>query len=70
MEVIMEGIKQRNIKCTKCGKEETEEIFGVGFPGWNRLADITDEKGINPKLCPDCIKKLCAWLDIKDEVKP
>lgn len=67
----MEGRKQRTIKCTKCGKEETESVFGIGFPGWNRLTDIFNEEKKNPQLCSDCIKKLCDWLepDSKDEDK-
>ena len=55
----MKDTKQRTIKCIKCGKQETERVFGSGFPGWIRICELTylDEttgKEYNPEICPDC----------------
>lgn len=42
--MVWEGQKLRNIECSKCGRKENEKIFGVGFPGWSRISEITDKK--------------------------
>jgi len=42
--MVWEGQKLREIECSKCGRKENEKIFGVGFPGWCRLSEITDKK--------------------------
>ena len=66
----MEGKKPRTIKCTRCGHEEKERVFGEGFTGWNILLEINQtvkvdgkDKIIHPELCPECMKKICKWLE-------
>jgi len=64
----MEERKPRTIKCKKCGKEETEKVFGTGFFGWLQICELTymDEitkKIRSPELCPECVSLLKKYLD-------
>ena len=34
------AVEGRKIKCTRCGKPETELVYGEGFPGWIILKEI------------------------------
>jgi ribosomal protein L37AE/L43A len=66
----MEERKQRTIRCMKCGREETEKIFGSGFPGWLQLCELTyiDEltkKEKSPEVCPQCKMLLINFLENK-----
>jgi hypothetical protein len=48
-----EGQELRSNECSKCGRKENEKIFGVGFPGWNRISEIIDKKIIKNKIIID-----------------
>ncbi len=53
-------MKPRTVECTKkdCGNKETEQIYGLGNPGWQPLQWIQDEKGNIALLCPICVQKI------------
>lgn len=55
--------KPREIKCSRCSKIEIEKAFGTGFDGWNRICEITNEKGEHPFLCPSCMEKITVWIN-------
>ena len=61
----------RTIKCTKCGKQETEKTYGEGFTGWNTIKEVFDRdvdgRIIYPELCPTCVDKFLLWLNTKEK---
>jgi len=64
----MEERIPRTITCKKCGKTETEKVFGTGFSGWIQICELTytddvTKKIRSPELCPICLSKLKKWLD-------
>jgi hypothetical protein len=40
------GEEPRKIKCFRCGKEQTERVFGEGFMGWQKLSEVVAEISI------------------------
>ena len=66
----MEERLPRTITCKKCGKTETEKVFGTGFSGWLQICELTYTDDItkkikSPELCPLCIESLKKFLDNK-----
>jgi hypothetical protein len=64
----MEERKPRTITCKKCGKTETEKVFGTGFSGWIQICELTYTDDItkkirSPELCPECVNLLKKYLD-------
>jgi ribosomal protein S27E len=53
----------RKVKCTKCGKEEVEKMYGTGFDGWQLMREIVNEKNEVAILCPNCMQILIGWLN-------
>lgn len=60
---------QRTVYCdTKgCGISFIEDIYGKGLPNWGQLRGITNEKGEEPWLCPECLKKHLKLLNGDDK---
>lgn len=62
-------MKPRTVKCDTvgCNNTNTEQIYGDGHTGWQHIIWLQDEHGKYALLCPECIKKINAF--IKSEKK-
>ena len=61
-------IQPRTIECYRCGKKETERVYGTGFIGWTRIREVSylnekTKKFESPDICPMCVKALQDFLD-------
>jgi hypothetical protein len=58
-----QDLKPRTVNCGRCGKPQTEKVYGEGFLGWIRLPEYLNEKGSALILCPNCNAILKKWLN-------
>lgn len=56
------------IKCSVCGKEQTEEKAGDGFIGWGALQGVSLNGEENPTICPAHLGVLAEYLDKMGEL--
>ena len=55
--------------CDICGKTQTEEAHGSGFPGWGALHGIVLNGVANPWLCPKHLHQVAKFVDQLTEEK-